>query len=174
MPQVPAPREIPRPLTAASLVLAGAAITLAGAWTMQALGYEPCELCLKQRFPYYAALPLAAAAIFLARDGRLAATKALLALLAAIFCASAIFAGYHAGVEWRFWQGPADCTGDFVKPATMEDFRNQLRHTRVVRCDDPSLRILGLSLADLNVLVSAALSLIAGLGANSGGRARKS
>jgi disulfide bond formation protein DsbB len=166
MPQVPAPRGILQPLPAASLVLAGAAVTLAGAWTMQALGFEPCELCLKQRTPYYAALPLATAAIFLARDGRLAVTKALLAALAALFFASAIFAGYHAGVEWRFWPGPTDCTGDFVKPATMEDFRKQLQQTRVVRCDEPSLRILGLSLADLNVFVSAGLSLIASLGAS--------
>ena len=28
-----------------------AAVTLAGAWTFQALGFEPCELCLKERFP---------------------------------------------------------------------------------------------------------------------------
>ena len=163
---MPALRQILQPLPAASLVLAGVAVTLAGAWTMQALGFEPCELCLKQRTPYYAALPLATAAIFLARDRRLAATKALLAALAALFFASAIFAGYHAGVEWRFWPGPADCTGDFVKPATMEDFRKQLQQTRVVRCDEPSLRILGLSLADLNVFVSAGLSLIASLGAS--------
>jgi disulfide bond formation protein DsbB len=162
---VPALRSLSRPLPAACLVLAGAAVTLAGAWTMQALGFEPCELCLKQRYPYYAALPLAAAAIFLARDGRLAATRTLLAFLAALFFAGAILAAYHAGVEWRFWPGPADCTGDFVKPATMEEFRKQLQQARVVRCDQPSLRILGLSLADLNVLVSAGLSLIAGLGA---------
>lgn len=166
MARIAALREILQPLPAGSLVLAGAAVTLAGAWTMQALGYEPCELCLKQRTPYYAALPLAAAAIFLARDGRLAATKALLAALAAIFFASAIFAGYHAGVEWRFWPGPADCTGDFVKPATMEAFRKQLQQARVVRCDEASLRILGLSLAGWNVLVSAGLSLMAGLGAS--------
>jgi disulfide bond formation protein DsbB len=170
MPRVTAPRETLRPLPAASLVLAGAAVTLAGAWTMQALGFEPCELCLKQRYPYYAALPLAAAAVFLARDGRLAATKALLAVLAAIFFASAILAGYHAGVEWRFWPGPSDCTGDFVKPATMEDFRKQLQQARIVRCDETSFRILGLSLADLNVAVSAGLSLIAALGASAAKR----
>ena len=147
------------------LVLAATAATLAGAWTFQLLGFEPCELCLKQRYPYYAALPLAAAAIFLARNAQPVGARLILALLAAIFIASALFGGYHAGVEWKFWPGPTDCTGDFVKPASMEDFRRQLETTRIVRCDEVAIRILGLSLADWNVLVSAGIAALAALGA---------
>lgn len=160
-----------RPLLISSLVLAAAAATLAGAWTIQSLGFEPCELCLKQRYPYYAALPLAAAAILLARKGEGSAAKGLLAVLAAIFFASAIFGGYHAGIEWKFWPGPTDCTGDFVKPSSMAEFHRQLQNFRLVRCDEVSLRIFGLSLADWNVVVSAGLALIAGWGATSGSRA---
>jgi disulfide bond formation protein DsbB len=156
-----------QPLPVAALVLAGAAATLAGAWTFQSLGVEPCELCLKQRYPYYAALPLAAAALFLARNAQTGAARILLGLLAAIFFGSALFGGYHAGIEWKFWPGPTDCTGDFVKPASMEEFQRQLRNTRLIRCDEVSLHIFGLSLADWNVLVSAGLALIAGLGATS-------
>jgi disulfide bond formation protein DsbB len=163
--KTPPLRALFQPLPVAALVLAGAAATLAGAWTFQSLGVQPCELCLKERMPYYASLPLAAAAIFLARNGQTTAARVLLGLLAAIFFASALFAAYHAGIEWKFWAGPADCTGDFVKPASMEEFQRQLRNTRVVRCDDASLRIFGLSLADWNVLVSAGLALIAGVGA---------
>jgi disulfide bond formation protein DsbB len=158
-------RALLQPAPVATLVLAGAAATLAGAWTFQSLGVEPCELCLKERLPYYASLPLAAAAVILARNSQTAAARVLLALLAAVFLGSALFAGYHAGIEWKLWPGPTDCTGDFVKPATMEEFRRQLRNTRVVRCDDVSLRIFGLSLADWNVLVSAGLALLAGIGA---------
>jgi disulfide bond formation protein DsbB len=154
-----------QPLPVAALVLAGAAVTLAGAWTFQSLGVEPCELCLKQRYPYYVSLPLAAAAVFLARNAQTNAARIILALLAAIFFGSAIFGGYHAGVEWKLWAGPTDCTGDFVKPASMEDFRRLLQTTRIVRCDEVSLRIFGLSLADWNVVVSAGLTLIAGFGA---------
>ncbi|WP_296707392.1 disulfide bond formation protein B [Rhodoblastus sp.] len=158
-------RSLLQPLPAAALVLLGAAVTLAGAWTFQSLGFEPCELCLKQRYPYYAALPLATAAIFLARNAPPYAARLLLALLAVIFVASAVVGGYHAGVEWKFWPGPTDCTGDFVKPASMEDFRRQMETTRIIRCDEVSLRILGLSLADWNVLVSAGIALVAALGA---------
>ena len=158
-------RALLQPMPTAVLVLAAAAATLAGAWTFQLVGFEPCELCLKQRYPYYAALPLAAMAIFLARNAQPVTAKAILALLAAIFIASAIFGGYHAGVEWKFWPGPTDCTGDFVKPTSMEDFRRQLETTRIVRCDEVAIRILGLSLADWNVLVSAGIAALAALGA---------
>jgi len=163
--KIPPLRALLQPLPVASLVLAGAAVTLAGAWTLQSLGFEPCELCLKQRYPYYAALPLAAAAIFLARNAQTGAARVLLGLLAAIFFASAIFGGYHAGIEWKLWPGPTDCTGDFVKPDSMAEFQRQLRNTRLIRCDEVALRIFGLSLADWNVVVSAGLAFVAGLGA---------
>src|SRR5208283_3157579 len=163
--KIPPLRAMLQPLPVASLVLAGAAATLAGAWTLQSLGFEPCELCLKQRYPYYAALPLAAAAIFFAGRAQTGVARVVLALLAAIFFCSAIFGGYHAGIEWKLWPGPTDCTGDFVKPASMEEFHRQLRNTRLIRCDEVALRIFGLSLADWNVVVSAGLAFFAGLGA---------
>jgi disulfide bond formation protein DsbB len=158
-------RTLLQPLPAAIVVLAAAAATLAGAWTFQAFGFEPCELCLKQRYPYYAALPLAAIAIFLARNAPPITARLVLGLLAATFVASTIFGGYHAGVEWKLWPGPTDCTGDFIKPASIEDFRKQLQSVRIVRCDEAALRIFGLSLADWNVLVSAGIALVAALGA---------
>ena len=158
-------RALLQPLPASALVLAAAALTLAGAWTFQALGFQPCELCLKQRYPYYAALPLAAAAIFLARNAPPFAGKVVLGLLAAMFVASAAAGLYHAGVEWKWWPGPTDCTGDFVKPASMEDFRKQLQSIHIIRCDEVQLRILGLSLAGWNVLVSAGVALVALMGA---------
>jgi disulfide bond formation protein DsbB len=163
--KTPPLRALLPPFPVATFVLAGAAATLAGAWTFQSLGFAPCELCLKQRLPYYAALPLAAAAVFLARNGRTVAARALLGLLAAVFSAGALLALYHAGVEWKFWAGPTGCAGDFVKPASMEDFRQQLSHVRIVRCDEVSFRLFGLSLAGWNFLISAGLALVAGLGA---------
>ncbi|MBB4199665.1 hypothetical protein CCR94_07315 [Rhodoblastus sphagnicola] len=158
-----ASRDRPKTLLAASLILVAAALTLIAAWTLQSLGFQPCELCLKERYAFYAALPVAAAAIFLARNAPPAAARTALALLALIFAANAALAFYHAGVEWKLWAGPTDCTGDFVKPATMEDFRRQLQTVKVVRCDEPALKILGLSLAFWNFLVSSALGAVAAL-----------
>jgi disulfide bond formation protein DsbB len=150
-----------RDFALAIFVLAGA--TLGGAWIAQSLGYAPCELCLKQRFAYYAGLPLSIAAL-LSAGGNVRATRFFFGLLALIFVANSALAFYHSGVEFKWWAGPADCTGGYQGAASMNDFMKQLNTIRVVRCDEVSLRILGFSLANANIFISAALAALAVLG----------
>ena len=152
----------------AAIVLILAAATLGAAWIAQWLGVEPCELCLKQRYAYYAGLPLALAALLSGANAR--AARFLLALIAAIFTANVALAFYHSGVEFKFWPGPADCTGAYQGAASMDDFMKQLQNTRVVRCDEVSLRIFGFSLANANIFISGAIAAIAALGATKAAR----
>jgi hypothetical protein len=42
--------------------------------------------------------------------------------------------------------------------ATVDDFLQQLQKVKVVRCDEPTLWVFGLTLANWNVLVAAALA----------------
>lgn len=141
------------------------AATLIGAWIFQALGYAPCELCLKERIPYYAGFALAAAiaapALLRSSDRWLSAGFALLALL---FAGGAVFGAYHAGVEFGLWPGPADCTGVLAKADSVGDFLKQLQTVKVVRCDAVAIRVLGLSLAVWNAVIAAALAGLAALG----------
>ena len=51
------------PFRIALAILLIAAATIAGAWIFQAMGYVPCELCLKERIPYYVGIALAALAL---------------------------------------------------------------------------------------------------------------
>src|SRR6201990_2821269 len=101
---------------AALAITAIAAATLAGAWFFQlVLDVRPCPLCLEQRYAYYLAVPLGALTAFAAarhlpRQLLMAAFAIL--LLAAL--ANAWLGGYHAGVEWKFWPGPTDCSGPLV------------------------------------------------------------
>jgi disulfide bond formation protein DsbB len=85
-------------------------------------------------------------------------------ILALIFGVSAIFGAYHAGVEWGFWPGPTECTGALQRAASVSDFLKQLESVKVVRCDSAALRILGLSLAGWNALISAGLAALAMIG----------
>ncbi len=149
------------PMRHQSIALAGAVLviavaTLIGAFTFQAAGYPPCDLCLKERLPYYAAMVLAAAAVLAAWRGPRTATMILFVGLALVFLFSAGFGVYHAGVEWGLWAGPTDCTGTLGNATSTADFLQQLRTVRVVRCDAAALRVFGLSLAGWNVLVSLA------------------
>ncbi len=148
----------------ALLVLGLAAATIAGAFAFQAAGYAPCELCLKERLPYYLAIALAGITAAAAWSGSRPATVACFAALVPVCLFSAGFGAYHSGVEWGFWPGPTDCTGSLSRATTNADFLAQLRAIKVVRCDAVAIRILGLSLAGWNVAVSLALAIVAGIG----------
>lgn len=150
--------------TIALAIFAVAAATLAGAWAAQLLGYAPCELCLKQRYAYYLALPLALAAWFATPVNRRGA-RFLFALVALAFVANAVLAAYHSGVEFKWWPGPADCTGAYQGAGSAADFMKQLQQTKVVRCDEVALKIFGLSMANANIFVSAAIAALASMGA---------
>jgi disulfide bond formation protein DsbB len=153
-------------LTAALAVTAIAAATLAGAWFFQlVLDIRPCPLCLEQRYAYYLAVPLgvlvAWAAARHAPRGMLVAGLLLLALAA---LANAWLGGYHAGVEWGFWQGPTECSGPVLDLGRAGSLFDNLDKVKVIRCDEVQWRFLGLSLAGYNVLISLAMAVIAAWG----------
>ncbi|GAC1562529.1 MAG: disulfide bond formation protein B [Beijerinckiaceae bacterium] len=159
------------PFRAALCVFVVASATILGAWAFQAAGYAPCDLCLKQRIAYYVGIPVAALTMAVAsRADWRGAARFGLAALALIFAASALFGAYHSGVEWGFWPGPADCTGTLEEAGSMGNFMKQLQTTKVVRCDAVAIRILGLSLAGWNALISAAIAIVAAIGASRSAR----
>lgn len=144
-------------------ILAGAAATLAAAWTFQAFGYAPCELCLTERYAFYAGAPLAGLAAFCASRSLHGFARALFALLALVFLANTALALYHVGVEQHWWQGPTACTGSLSGAVNVDDLMKSLNSVRVVNCDEVQLRILGLSLAGWDVVASAVAAAYAAL-----------
>ena len=160
-------------LTAALAVAALAAATLAGAWFFQlVLDIRPCPLCLEQRYAYYLAISLGLVVAFAA--SRRAPGPVLLVglvLLALAALANAWLGAYHAGVEWKFWQGPTDCTGPIVDFGKAGSLLDRLDSVKVVRCDEVQWRFLGLSLAGYNVLISLLMAAIAAWGVVSTRRA---
>jgi disulfide bond formation protein DsbB len=140
--------------------------TLGGAWFFEyVLKLAPCPLCLMQRIPYHVIIPLS---LLLAIAALVRAPRNLLLVgFAAIAIAAAcniVLGIYHAGVEWHWWAGPADCSGPLTDLRTGGSLLDQLHAVHVVRCDEAAWRFLGLSLAGYNVLISLALALIAGFG----------
>jgi disulfide bond formation protein DsbB len=148
----------PLRLTTAVLVLALA--TILGALAFEHLGgYAPCPLCLEQRYAYYVGIPALGLALVLLASGHRALAAALLVAVAALFFANAGFAAYHAGAEWKFWPGPDTCAAAGEALGTAGGgLLKDLETTHVVRCDEPALRIFGLSLAGWNVLICLALA----------------
>ena len=153
-------------LTAALAITAVAAATLAGAWFFQlVLDIRPCPLCLEQRYAYYLAVPLGAlVALAAAKDAPRALLLAGLVILALAAFGNAVLGTYHAGVEWKFWQGPTDCTGPVGNLGSAGDLLARLDTVKVIRCDEVQWRFLGLSLAGYNVLISLLMAAIAAWG----------
>jgi disulfide bond formation protein DsbB len=163
-------------ITAAVLVAAGGAATILGAYYFQyVMGLPPCPLCLEQRIAYYASIPLAAIVALAAGRGaphRLVAAALAIIALAMLFNSG--LALFHAGVEWKWWPGPQECSGPLNDLTAGGDLLSQLHNVSVVRCDEAAWRDpFGLlSLAGYNVLISLALAAIAARGTMSAWRAK--
>ena len=153
-------------LLAALALLVVSLGTLLGAWYFQyVVGLAPCALCLDQRIPYYIVIPLS---LLLAIAARARLPRPLVCAGFAVILVAALFGAalgaYHAGVEWRFWPGPADCTGPLADLSSGGSLLDQLNGVHVVRCDEAAWRFLGISLAGYNVLISLAMATIAAYG----------
>lgn len=149
------------------LLLLVATATIGAAWYFQlVLGYLPCELCFKERIPYYVGIALAALGLLSAALTGRSVPPRLFALLAGLtFLAGAGLGFYHAGVEWHFWAGPSDCTGSLSGlSGKAGDLMSAMQSTRVVACDEAHWWFLGLSFAGWNAVISAFLALL-GFGA---------
>ena len=141
--------EIAAPLLVGSVSLA----LIAGALVFQyAWSYPPCEICHWQRWPHIAAAVIGLGGGLLVAVGALPARAARpMAWLTILAIAVAGALGvYHAGIEWKLWEGPATCTGPGFVPGSGAEFTP----FHFVRCDEAAWRFLGISLAGYNALIS--------------------
>jgi disulfide bond formation protein DsbB len=123
-------------------------------------GLTPCALCLKQRVPYYLALPLLSLAYVYTPYAKLA-SRGLLVTIGVVFLFSAGLGVYHAGIEYGFWAGPATCGGGGAMASSPQALLLALESQTLVRCDAPAWSLFGISLAGYNALASLALAALA-------------
>ncbi|HMS21740.1 disulfide bond formation protein B [uncultured Sphingorhabdus sp.] len=124
---------------------------LGGAYASQYIGgLYPCEMCWWQRWPHFAALPLALGAFVVGGQG-LRKTLVLLAALAIL--TSGLIGGYHAGVEYGWWEGITTCSST-VAPGSGKDVLDAILNAPLIRCDIAPWTLFGISLAGYNFLIS--------------------
>lgn len=144
-------------LRSASLYVTLAAVgLLAAVFIMEhGFGVAPCSLCLLQRWPHGAVIPLGIVAFLpaISDSGR----RMLLLLCAAAFATTAGIGIYHVGVEQGIFAGPSACSGG-ITGESIEELRRKLMAAPVVRCNEVAWSLFGISLAGYNVLVSSALA----------------
>lgn len=116
-------------------------------------------MCLWQRWPHYAAVVIGLLALLLSGAARAGMT--FLGLLAAM--TTTALAGWHTGVERKWWDGPSSCSaggpglgglsGDALVPGATE-------LPALVLCDSFTPFLFGLSMANWNLLASLALIMV--------------
>jgi disulfide bond formation protein DsbB len=143
-------RHAPTLVLLASIVVVGMALL-----SQYVGGLQPCELCLYERWPYYAVIPLMLLAL-VSGQRRFIRTMQILSVL--IFAGSVALACYHVGVEQHWIKGPTACTGAIGNAASPEALLQALQERQVVQCDVVQWSFHGLSLAGLNLIVSIALA----------------
>ncbi|PZU82559.1 MAG: disulfide bond formation protein B [Shinella sp.] len=147
----------------AAVLTLGMAVVVGSALGFEHIGgYVPCALCLMQRNPYYIGIGVGALAT-LSSVFRLpsAVTRTLFAIIAILMIVSIGLGTYHAGVEWKFWEGPTTCAVGATGGETPVNVLEALNETKGPSCTEAALRVLGLSFAGWNVITSAVLAAIA-------------
>ncbi|MCK0099106.1 disulfide bond formation protein B [Qipengyuania sp. S6317L1] len=117
---------------------------LGGAYISQyGFGLYPCEMCWWQRYPHFAAIPLALAS-YAVRPARVWVALAGLAIIT-----SGLIGGFHAGVEYGWWEGITGCS---KLPGEIDVM--DVSAAPLVRCDVAPWDLFGISLAGWNFLIS--------------------
>ena len=137
---------------AQNLALGVPALLLGGAYISEyGFGLFPCEMCLWQRWPHFAAVALALASFVVP------AKRLLVALAALAILASGAIGAFHGGVEYGWWEGITGCAT--AMGAGGGSALDNILDAPLVRCDVAPWSLMGISLAGWNFLISTAAGL---------------
>ena len=119
------------------------------------LGHKPCNLCLIERIPYIASVILISLIFIINKFEKIIS---IILLLFFIFASAISF--YHFGIEQGFFNESLVCDLGNNVNLSKEQLLNQLEKNSIVSCKDVTFRVLGLSLATINTIISIILSVI--------------
>ena len=117
---------------------------------------SPCDLCITQRWFHALIISYSLIAIFI-HEKKILSNKFILTGLSITWIVSSVAGLYHFGIEMNYWNGPDECSSsiDFSK-----DLLKYLLNKSPIKCDEVMFKILGLSLAGWNALMSFLMFLI--------------
>ena len=110
---------------------------------------QPCELCLKQRHPYYLIL-VCLVFIFIIKN----LNKIVFYLLIQLSAVYGLFYSiWHVGVENKILKGPSGCSVMLTNSESASDLKAQILSKQVISCDEVIWSFFGISAASINTLV---------------------
>ena len=130
-------------------------IALSSAFFIEhALGYQPCNLCILERIPYFLAI-----IVLILNYKFIHLEKYFIFLLVLIFLAATVLSIYHLGIEQGFIKESLVC--DLKKGSDLLSKEAILKQLQVknISCKDVTFKIMGLSLTSYNILISLLISI---------------
>ena len=119
------------------------------------IGHQPCKLCLYERIPYFLSILLIIKILLIKQY-----EKITLLIISLVFICSAALGFYHFGIEQGLFNESFVCEAqNFSEILSKEQLLEQLKQNNI-SCKGVSFKILGLSLATINTILSLILSFI--------------
>ena len=119
------------------------------------LGHQPCNLCLIERIPFALVIIIILLSLLFKKFEKIS-----LIIISLIFFSATLISLYHFGIEQGFITESLVCDlgvgGDVL---TKEELLKQLKQ-KTINCKDITFKILGFSLATINIFVSLILGII--------------
>jgi disulfide bond formation protein DsbB len=138
------------------LILLFSIFALIAAYFIQyILGHEPCNLCLIERIPYILTIIIISLSFIFKKYENF-----FLILLSLVFIIATIVSFYHFGIEQGFIKESLVCDlSNKNSILTTEELLKELTK-KTISCKEVTFKILGLSLATINTIISLILSII--------------
>ena len=139
-----------------SLILIFSIFSLITAYFIQyVLGHQPCNLCLLERIPYISVIIIILLCLYFKKFEKIS-----LISLSSIFFIATLLSFYHFGIEQGFIEESLVCNLNSEEKAfTAEELLKELKE-KPISCKDVTFKILGISLATINTIISLILSVI--------------
>ena len=107
----------------------------------------PCELCIYQRIPYFLVVFFGVIFFILKRE------KVFLLLALILFIINFLISFFHSLVERWFVNYSSSCTSNNNIFEDIESLRRSLENTPIAKCDEIIFSVMGLALANINLIV---------------------
>ena len=120
----------------------------------------PCDMCLVERYPYYALILLSIIAMYLVRI-----EKAKLRKIIDYVSISTILFGFfytlrHVGVERGIIKLTTECSGALINTSDKSVLLEELNQAALVRCDEATYLFNFISIAESNLILMTSLLFI--------------
>ena len=110
---------------------------------------QPCELCLKQRHPYYFMILISVLIFFIPFSLKIFGF--MLIQISSIY--GLFYAIWHVGVENNLLSGPVGCSTGLDLSENIGSLKEQILSKQVISCDEVIWSFFGISAASVNTLV---------------------